>query len=180
MSQQENSKGFQWIFLASLLLIGILVIIALVNVKSQADTVSTTTAITNTAPSVSVVSITDSATSIAAQYNTTSAKFTPSAGSTNTTTSNGLKTIYITGTVSDANGVMTAGVTGVQKAADVFNLGDLTQLETRLFRSGVLITGCDEITERNRNYCYYNVAAAAGAGGCSFNVTATTSVNYFC
>jgi|GEM_PF-1666546 len=191
MSQQENSNGFQWIFVAALLLIGILVIVALVNVKSQADTPTASTTITNSAPTVTAVYVNSTATY--AEGYTLANPITPTAG--------GTVTVYVTGEIVDANGVYTAS-SGTPTAAQLFATGasgDLTSLKVTLRHDGADASGtntsggrtkagCDASAETDKNNCYYSFSDASGTatggnstgGTCTFSVQSVTTVRFFC
>ena len=94
MSSKDTSS-LHWILGAALLLIGLFVVVALVSVNSQADTVNTQTDVTNNAPTVEDVFINDAAFTFADSYG---------GGTINTLVAGGQKSIYITGNARDTNG----------------------------------------------------------------------------
>lgn len=93
MSQGNNSTA-HWLMAGALGLIGIFVIIALITVNSQADTVSTNTNIDDVQPTVDSIFVSSSANAKADTWNDGSIELT-----SGTTT-----TIHINGTVADNNG----------------------------------------------------------------------------
>ena len=99
----NNDSLLHWMLGGALTIILVLVG-ALVYVSSQADTVTTETEITNTAPAVDSVFISDATNGLADDY--PGGTITPTAGAT--------KTLNINGVVSDANG--TADIASVKMA----------------------------------------------------------------
>jgi hypothetical protein len=90
MQESQNSNALHWILGAALLLISLFVVISLVNVKSQADNVSSDVTITNADPVLSGIIITD------ADDLSNDSDIIPSAGANNI--------IYIKGIITDNNG----------------------------------------------------------------------------
>lgn len=118
----EESK-IHWLLGGSILIVFILVVGYIMN-QSQADTITTRTEITNTAPAVNSVFISNALNGKVDDYS--GGTITPEIGAT--------KTLHINGTVSDANGE--ADITGVNMA---------------FYRSGV--SGA-EVCADDKNDCY--------------------------
>ena len=151
MQESQNSNALHWILGAALLLIGLFVVIALVNVKSQAADVDTDVTITNTAPSVVNTFITEASSST---FVNDVDGIAPNAGAT--------KTIWVTGYIADNNGE-----------------NDITQgtgeVLVSLYRTGV---ACDNETDgsTDANDCYKNGTANSGitadaGGACTIDDT---------
>lgn len=104
MQKETNTHNMNhWILAGALILTGIFLIVALVVINSQADNVSTQTTISNTAPAVDSVFVSNSAGAGTNDF----------AGGIPLTV-NGGKTVHINGVVSDANGKEDIGNNAIQ------------------------------------------------------------------
>lgn len=114
------------------MLIGVFVIIALVMVNSQADSVSTTTVVGNVAPTVESVFISSTANAKVDSY---------AGGAINDLTAGGATTIHINGVVQDLNG-----------------RDDITGVSASFRRSGIALNTCDNdagvADAPDNNNCY--------------------------
>jgi hypothetical protein len=111
MSQNENSNALQWILGGALALIGLFVIILLVGVNSQADdNVTTSVAVSNATPTIDDIHITGTSGNPSDQYTSS----TPIELQVYTG-----KTIYVTGQVTDTNGVGTTYENGDLQSINV-------------------------------------------------------------
>jgi hypothetical protein len=150
MSEFKNSSALPWILGGALVLIGLFVLIALVSVRSQADSVTTTTTVTNSNPVVDSVYVNDaSGTYTSGTYNSGTTPITLTAGTT--------KTVYVSGKVTDANGVGSSYATG-----------DLNDIKAEVYSSATT-SAC---TADNNN-CYR-------VTGCTIAAATATQVNYDC
>lgn len=155
MQESNNSNALHWILGASLLLIALFVVIALVNVKSQADNVSTSATITNSSPTISAVYITAASSTTLVN----DATMTPSSGAN--------KTIWITGTIADNNGDsdITAGTGKVRVA---------------FYESGTTCDPDDALNKDNNN-CYKsstaNDATNTDGGGVACSIDSSTGTS---
>ena len=151
MSQTDNSNALTYVLGGALVLIGLFVVILLVSVNSQADSVSTSTTVTNVAPTVDTLVLKDNGTTVALNGTATL-----NAGTTETMT--------LTGTVSDDNGVSTS-----------LAAGDLAKIKASLYVNG---TSCTASASGDKNNCYYqdDVTANCVLGA----VTDSTTIAYTC
>ena len=151
MTETKNSAALQWILGGALVLIGLFVLVALVSVRSQADSVSTSAGVTNVTPVVDTVFINDTANARTTTYNdgTTPIVLTPGA----------TKTIHVNGAVTDSNGVGTG-----------YGDGDLTDVNVTFFRSDA--TGGRNCTLDN-NECFKTTA-------CTLSTNSATQIYYNC
>lgn len=150
---QDNSNALTWVLGGALGLIALFVVILLVSVNSQADSVSTSSSVTNVAPTVDTLVLKDNGTTV-------------SGGGNLSLNSGTTETVTITGTVSDDNGVSTS-----------FANGDLASVTASLFNTSVTITSCDSVPERDNNSCYFGVSDTDCVLG---SVTDSTTIAYTC
>ena len=152
MVESNNSNALTWVLGGALVLIGLVVVIMLVSVNSQADSVSTSTTVTNVAPTVDTLVLKDNGATV-----TGGGTLSLNAGTT--------ESVTITGTVSDDNGVATS-----------FASGDLSDIEGELYLTSLATAGCASGTTDN-NQCYFT----NGAANCVLGSTVdTTTINYTC
>jgi hypothetical protein len=151
MTETKNSAALQWILGGALVLIGLFVLVALVSVRSQADSVSTSAGVTNVTPVVDSVYITNAANGRTAEYNDGTTAITLVPGAT--------KEIHINGAVTDQNGVDTS-----------YANGDLNDINVTFFRSDV--SGGRNCTVDN-NDCYKATA-------CTLTGNTATQIYYDC
>lgn len=150
MVSNDNSNALTWVLGGALMLIALFVVILLVSVNSQADSVSTTTTVTNVAPTVDTLVLKDNGVTVAAN-----GTLTLNAGTT--------ESVTITGTVSDDNGVSTS-----------FALGDLTSIKSSLKLTSAT---CTSAGNNDNNNCYFTDSAGTCTLGA---VVDTTTINYTC
>lgn len=101
--ENKTTDASHKVLAAILLLIAAFIVVALVLVYSQADSVNTQTIISNANPSVDSIFVSDSANGLANDF-----------GSGINLTPGGTTTIYINGVVSDANGATDINTVGVR------------------------------------------------------------------
>lgn len=160
---ENKSNSLTWVLGGALVLIGLIVIIMLVNVRSQADSSTTSLSVTNVAPTVDSVLIDDDGSNVAAGGNVT-------------LNSGATELITITGVVSDANGV----------GGSTFAAGDLASIYAWIWRGPTPGSGCKSTSGANDdgNNCYTMISDSSNtpaSGKCVITSQASsTSVNYEC
>jgi len=150
MQESQNSNALHWILGAALLLIGLFVVIALVNVKSQADVVSTDVTITNASPTVDAVYVNATSSVTFAMDGT----ITPSSGTT--------KTVYVNGYITDTNGV-----------------GDISAVAASFYRVGQTCA-TDAPGGTDNNFCYKNSTSGIGSADCATSNVSSTQISFTC
>jgi len=172
----------------------IFLIMTVAAIKSQADNATSSTTIMNANPDMIGPFFQASLANGVAPYYTDGAPslpFIPSTGSINTSTANGLKTIYVVGTITDINGIYpwsgsSLAVTHSQLfgSSSSTSGGDLTSLAISFFRSGLGggsgVSNCDSGAETDKNSCYFALISSDNSGECTFTVTSVTTVDFFC
>ncbi|MEK7451816.1 MAG: hypothetical protein AAB664_00605 [Patescibacteria group bacterium] len=135
MQESKNTNAMHWILGAALLLIGLFVVIALVNVKSQADTTINTVSITNESPTVTNVYLS----STSSPTTTSSATITLNTGTTTT--------LYVGGAVADNNGYQ-----------------NISSVTAQIRRSGVSLPTCISTSSYLDCYNSVSCSLSTGSG----------------
>lgn len=170
--QGKNGNGMNWILGGALILIGIFVTVSLVLIKSQADTspqnISSSTTITNEAPVIDNVYITNAAATYSSAYDTGSNPISLNDSGTNS----GITNVYVAYTYNDPNGwddfAPGTGSSNITVDAFTYKVGSETAANSGSCSADG--NNCYHITSSSCTGPFQNGDATHGKGYCVVNL----------